>query len=427
MTNTLNNFLKGSFSRIDINFFSFLIILLPIALITGPAVPDIIISITGFYFLIISIIKKLWKYYKNIFVYFFALFCLYGFFRSIFSDFPEESLTNGGSIFYFRYLFFILGFWYLIDQNNKLSKYLLYSILICCLVVILDGFYQYFVGVNFFGNEKWSADRLTGLFGDEPIIGRYVAYLSILAFILIYQVFQVTKLVTILSILLLVVSEIFVFFSGERAPFFYLTFFSFLIVIYIEDFRLYRIIGFILSIVVIFSIINFNPTAKDRMIDTTINQINETKLPFLPYSELHERHYISALKMFRQNPIVGVGTNLFRTLCEKKNFQYKKGSCTNHPHNFYIQLLAEQGIIGFLFLSSFFIFLIILIIKQALNLYINKRGKISFKNFLIVLILFVFWWPLIPHMSFYNNWNNIFLMLPIAYFLKYFYGKKLNF
>ena len=427
MTNTLNNFFKGSFSRIDINFFSFLIILLPIALITGPAVPDIIISITGFYFLIISIIKKLWNYYKNIFVYFFALFCLYGFFRSILSDFPEESLTNGGSIFYFRYLFFILGFWYLIDQNNKLSKYLLYSILICCLIVILDGFYQYFVGINFFGNEKWSADRLTGLFGDEPIIGRYVAYLSILAFILIYQVFQATKLVTILSILLLVVSEIFVFFSGERAPFFYLTFFSFLILIYIEEFRLYRIIGFIISIVVIFSIINLNPTAKERMIDTTINQINETKLPYLPYSELHERHYISALKMFSQNPIVGVGTNLFRNLCEKKDFQYKKGSCTTHPHNFYIQLLAELGIIGFLFLFSFFIFLTILMIKQFSDLYLSKKGRVSFKNFLIVLILFVFWWPLIPHMSFYNNWNNIFLMLPITYFLKYFYGKKFSF
>ena len=427
MTNTLNNFFKEPLNRIDINFFSILIILLPIALITGPAVPDIIISIIGLYFLINSIRKKLWNYYKNLFVYCFLLFCLYGFFRSILSDLPTESLTNGGSIFYFRYLFFILGFWYLIDQNKKLSKYLLYSILICCLIVIIDGFYQYFVGVNFFGNQKWSADRLTGLFGDEPIIGRYVAYFSILAFVLVYQVFQVSKLVTILSILFLVFSEIFVFFSGERAPFFYLTFFSFLILIYIEEFRLYRIIGFIISIAVIFSIIHYNPSAKKRMIDTTINEINATKLPFLPYSELHERHYVSALKMFTQNSIVGVGTNLFRNMCEKKDFQYKEGSCTTHPHNYYIQLLAELGIIGFLFISSFFIFLTILMIKQFLSLYITNKERVSFKNFLIVLMLFVFWWPLIPHMSFYNNWNNIFLMLPIAYFLKFFYGKQSEF
>ena len=424
----LKNFLKDPLFKIDIYFFSILIILLPIALITGPAVPDIIISIIGLYFLINSIKKKLWNYYKNIFVYGFFLFCLYSFLRSIFSDLPIVSLTNNGSIFYFRYLFFVLGFWYLIDQNKKLSKYLLYSILICCFIVVADGFYQYFVGVNIFGNQKWSADRLTGLFGDEPIIGRYVAYLSILAFVLIYQVFHTTKIVTILSILLLVISEIFVFFSGERAPFFYLTFFSILILIYIEEFRMYRILGFIISIVVIFSIIYYNPTAKERMIDTTINQINETQLPYLPYSELHERHYVSAFKMFSQNPIFGVGTNLFRNLCEKKDFQYKKGSCTSHPHNFYIQLLAELGIIGFLFLTSFFMVLIILMIKQFFNLHLNtKREKINFKNFLIILILFVFWWPLIPHMSFYNNWNNIFLMLPVSYFLKYFYGNRFNF
>ena len=77
-------------------------------------------------------------------------------------------------------------------------------------------------------------------------------------------------------------------------------------------------------------------------------------MPFLPYSELHERHYISSLKMFKENPMIGIGTNLFRHKCNEEKFQYKTDSFTSHPHNFYIQILSELGIVGLLFTFSFY-------------------------------------------------------------------------
>ena len=42
------------------------------------------------------------------------------------------------------------------------------------------------------------------------------------------------------------------------------------------------------------------------------------------------------------------------------------------------------------------------------------------------MILFIFWWPLIPHMSFYNNWNNVLMMLPLGFFLEEFFGGRNN-
>ena len=116
--------------RYDINFFSTLIILLPIALITGPAIPDIFISVTALYFLIISVKYRLWNYYKNIFVFFFILFCIYSILRSVFSEFPIESLNTEGSFFYFRYLFFSVAMWYLVDKRPSLTKCLFIIILI---------------------------------------------------------------------------------------------------------------------------------------------------------------------------------------------------------------------------------------------------------------------------------------------------------
>ena len=56
----------------------------------------------------------------------------------------------------------------------------------------------------------------------------------------------------------------------------------------------------------------------------------------------------------------------------------------------------------------------------------NKKKKIPFEYLLYPMILFVYWWPLVPHMSLYNNWNNVFMMLPLGYFMRYLYNIRLN-
>jgi len=72
----------------------------------------------------------------------------------------------------------------------------------------------------------------------------------------------------------------------------------------------------------------------------------------------HEEHYISALKMFNDKPIFGIGANLFRFKCNKPKYEIQTRSCNTHPHNFYIQILAELGIFGFGFLVIFFYILL---------------------------------------------------------------------
>jgi len=426
LINPFDLLLKDTSLSIDIKLFSFLLILLPIALITGPAAPDIILSIIAFYFLLKSIFKNLWSYYHNIVVYGFLLFSLYGILRSLFSDMPIDSLTNEGSVFYFRYIFFVMGFWYLLNQNPYLSKCLLFIILICILFIGLGAYIQYFYGFTILGFEKYSANRLSLGFGNEPHVGRYLAFLAMFAFALIYQCFKTSKKIVFFSISLLIFIEIIVFLSGERSAFFYIIFFSILIFVYAPKFRFNLLAGFLISSMIIFSVLQLNPIAKQRMIDQTLNQISATQFPFLPYSEIHERHYFVSFNMFKFNPIFGEGTNTFRFKCDKEIFYYKKNSCTTHPHNFYIQILAELGLLGFFFISSFFGYLVYCGLKQLFFLISSKKNKlIPFDNFLFFILNFVFWWPIIPHMSFYNNWNNVFMMLPLGYLLRYLYNNKI--
>ena len=117
-----------------------------------------------------------------------------------------------------------MGVWYLLDHNPYLSKNLLIIIFICIAIVCFDGLYQYFVGHNLLNNPKYNSSRLTGLFGDEPIIGRYIAYLSIFAFGLLYSNFKFSKTIFIISMIFIVTSIVTVFLTGERAAFFYLIF-----------------------------------------------------------------------------------------------------------------------------------------------------------------------------------------------------------
>lgn len=407
----------------DILIFSILLSLIPIVLITGPALPDIFLSLIAFYFLVKSILKKKWKYYQNPIFYGFILFCLYGIIRSIFSDMPIESLTNGGSVFYFRYIFFALGVWYLLDSNRHLSKCILNISFFCIMVVCIDALYQYFFELNIFGNKKHSDNRLTGLFGDEPIVGRYVAYISTFTFALIYQNFSNQRNIMIMSIAFLVTSEVVVFLSGERAPLFYLILFSTFIIFFNPHYKNFKILSLFFSLIIVICITFFNSNAKTRIIDLTIKQVSQTKLPFLPYSDHHEEHYISALKMFNESKYFGVGTNLFRFKCNNSEYKYKKNSCNTHPHNFYIQILAELGIVGFLFILTFFLYLFSLILNKLFHLkkyYQTKQLSLEFLTYPIILV--VYWWPLIPHMSFYNNWNNVMMMLPLGFLMKHLYG-----
>ena len=340
---------------------------------------------------------------------------------------PMESLTIEGSMFYFRYIFFAMGVWYLVDNNPYLSKCLLIVSVLSLIIVCSDGMYQYFFGVNIFGNEKYKVDRLTGFFGKEPIIGRYISYLSIFTFTLIYQNYQKTKKMIISSVALLVMCEVVIFLTGERVPLLYISMFSLLIIIFIPHYRIYRIIGVLFSLLIILSILQVNPSAKSRMVDSTITQVSQTKYPYLPYTSHHEQHYISALKMFIDKPFFGIGTNSFRVKCGDPQYLYKEMSCSTHPHQFYIQILAELGVFGFLFIFSFFIYLLTIGTKQLYYLIrSNKKKQISFETLLHPMALFVYWWPLIPNMSFYNNWNNVLIMLPLGFFLKYFYGRTSN-
>ena len=67
--------------------------------------------------------------------------------------------------------------------------------------------------------------------------------------------------------------------------------------------------------------------------------------------------------MFNDNKFFGQGPRSYRYLCNEDKFKINAYSCSTHPHNYYMQMLAELGIVGFSFLVLFYIYILIKIIK----------------------------------------------------------------
>ena len=67
--------------------------------------------------------------------------------------------------------------------------------------------------------------------------------------------------------------------------------------------------------------------------------------------------------MFLSNPLFGVGPKNFRMLCNDEKYFVKHG-CSTHPHNTYVQLLSETGIVGFIPIISIFFILSFVFLKQ---------------------------------------------------------------
>jgi O-antigen ligase len=419
-----------------VNFISSSILcLIPVALLTGPFLPDLFISFLALFFLIFTISNKKYFYYNNIYFKFFILFCIYFIIGSYFSENPRLSFSS--SLFYFRFGLFALMTKYLLENNKNLPKYFYYFLLATVLVVCFDGYYQFFFGNNILGFKIPTENRLSGFFNKEAILG---SYLSKLFFLLIALHFIVNKKyskfyniffwIMIISIFLLI------FLSGERASFFQTVLGIIVCFIFLNYKFKYKIYFFSTVLILVIALSSIFEKNSQRMFNETISQINilvfkitdkndqrisnyikDKSIANSLATNQHKEHFKAAYSMFIDKPIFGYGLKMFREICGKKKYNTSIYSCTTHPHNSYLQILAEAGFIGFFFLfiplmSIFFIFAKYLFIRNS-KLYISNTSVCLLSFYLMVL------WPITTNGNLFGNWLSVMYFLPAGFYLFY--------
>ena len=414
--------MKLNIKKIDKQLFffnfvpSWIIILMPALLISGPFLSDLGLSLVAILFLINSIKNNLIRYYNNYYFKIFLIFCFILILSSLLSENILISLKN--SLFYFRFGMFSLCFWYLLEKNTLLLKYLFISMLLCFFSLIVDGYFQYFFGKNLFGQVMYNDYRVSSFFGSELILGSYLArfFPILFALFIILNEPKKNKLILLIMTIVFILAEGLIFISGERLALFFMNLSAVYILLMIKEYKIYRFWTYVASLCLIMAMISFVPKSKERFIDQTIYDFTRNTDEMYIFSKPHTDMYISAYKMFLDNKFIGVGPRQFRNICDQ--YSVSTYSCETHPHHTYLELLSEAGILAFLIVAGLFILICYLSIKHFIFKFIFDKKSI-FTDFEVCLLssIIISLWPFSPSGSFFNNWMSIVYYFPVGLLL----------
>ena len=405
-----------------LNYLSFMLIIFILSICTGPFLPDLMLSLIGLYFIFLTYKYRLYKFYKNIF----SLWFIPLYFLILISGISSQNIFDSlidydGPIFYFRYYFFVIAIYFLLISKKNIFKLLNYILIFILLFVGVDALFQFFFGFDFFGIPRLEQGqlRISGIFGKEQILGHYLIKLLPISLVIMFYLKIANQNKFLIYFYVLFLSSI-IFISGDRTAM--LILFMIGMSFFFIDLKqniLNKLI-YLFSIISIFFIIIFlNPSSQQRF-NQTLSEVSSISIPFLPFSPGHERLIMNGLDLAKSDFLFGIGTQMYRSTCS-----LYQSYCATHPHNIYVQIFIENGLIGILLLLIPFIYFAIYCLH---TFFINliKKNSLNQKSYhfqFIIILIACNLWPIMPYANFYNNWMNCLLYLPIPFWL-FFHNQK---
>ena len=318
------------------------------------------------------------------------------------------------NFFFFRYLIFYFIIQYLVEKDIIKFKNFFLACSFLCFFVSIDIIYQFIFNKDIFGLVPAHPRKLSGPFGSELIAGSYLQKFFLFFISLIICVYSKKNYLIIIFVSLNLFAIIL---SGNRMPLI-LSILSIAIYALCEIKIRKILLSSLLIFTLFFSIIYSNNSEVRHNFANFKNsgiqlsslifekKINRDGLP--SYFDEFESFYDT----WQMNKYFGGSIRSFRIFCPyRKNINInERSTCNTHPHNYYLEILTEIGLIGlFIIIMIFFT-----IIKESIRIYINKKYSTDFNYviitpFLILFLVEVF--PLKSTGSFFSTWNSTFIFL----------------
>ena len=330
---------------------------------------------------------------------------LYLIFNTLISlDYTLSMTRNLGFI---RIIILFLAFNYFFSNHKFLNKVLI-SWAVILSIVCFDIFVEFLLGRNLLGfNGGIYENRIVSFFKDEPIVGSFVNgfFLIVIGFLLNKYNLSNKNIIFLFAIIMLLT----VILTGERSSSIRLILSLALFILFIYSISLKKKIVFLLSSVIILTIVILN---SDFLKYRFINQIKN-----VPISQnLYLKIYTSGVEVFKNYPLFGVGNKNYREetckIDEKKNNLYL---CQTHPHQVYLEFLSEHGIFGTLLIF----YVLYKMIFSKIRMIIVNQNFIQIGGLMYLLMIFL---PLIPSGAFFGD----FLLTLFAINLSMLYSSDTN-
>ena len=368
---------------------------------------DLWLTLIGFIFLGRCVKKKDWSWASQIWfksAFAFWLFCL---FSAITSPDPIFSFQQGFSWIRFPLYVAAAQVWLAKDRDIRAIMLLsmLIGMLILCGILIAETIFE-------------PKPRLTWPYGDT-VPGGYIGKVSLPLFCILMAIAvskknRLSMIAGMIGLISIGVSVL----TGERTNFLIRACGGMLAsLVWKPKLIMFSLLVLIELFAVLFVFFT-RPDLKDRYINkfkSSIPILNTEK------SNPYWGAWRGGIQQGLITPLKGIGPSGTRYTCANLDTNLPqwlpgKNYCGNHPHNFYVQLFAETGIIGLILGCIMFGSIILTCFKARIE---DINCPMAATAFVVPLALF---FPLQQFGSFFGQWGNLFTWFAIAFAVSHYQG-----
>ena len=308
---------------------------------------------------------------------------------------PLPAYSFGETVAWFRFPLFAMATVFWLGTDRRLIYMMLFSIGVGMLLMSGILAAELLIAGPYNGRLSWP-------YGDL-VPGNYLAKACLPAFLVIIALATSAKShLASVSALIALVSMIASLFTGERINFLIRACAGMLAAVSWKP-KLARV-AILISIecFAVMAALIATPGLLGRFVNHFVSQIP------VHAESLYFRAMAPGVIAFWKSPIFGVGPGNLRLLCPEITGGSSEYDCHPHPHNFYVQLLGETGIVGSLAGVIFICSLVWFCARPAMR----DRSNVVVATMWIV--PFGFFWPIASSADFFGQWNNIFMWSALA-------------
>jgi len=365
----------------------------PFILLIERSPADIWLSILALAFVVRSIFKRDGAWLRAFWVRASFLFLAVCMVSSAASVMPSYAFSEGLAWFRFPLFAMATAFWLGTDKR------LLYAMLVSTAlgIMLMTGILTAEMII-----EGQKGGRLSWPY-DDLVSGNYLSKVGLPAFTIMVALAigakpRLASIMGGLSLISIIMSVL----TGERINFLIRACGGMLAaLVWRPHWRRYFILV-VVEILAVAAVFTVMPNVQDRFTNAVVNA-----LPTGPQSDYYQVMG-AGFTVFKTAPFLGVGPATHRELCQSILGKTPEFRCDHHPHNYYIQLLAETGVIGLVTGSL----MIVSIIWAAFAGWRKNRDNVVAATAFVV--PFGLFFPIQSTGDFFGQWNNIFMWSAIA-------------
>ena len=344
------------------------------------------------------------------------------------------------SVLFFRFFLLLLIIYLLSELNIINFRYFFLSASFAALLISIDIIYQYSFGFNIVGLESYSEYHNASFFDDELIAGGFVqnfSFFSILFLSYILRNYNNYSRILLIGIAICTLG-VGIMVSGNRMPLILFILGLFFVYFFNQKLKNIVLINSIILFIVLGSMISFDSqlrlnfyslygNAKGTVIglfermttDESIILLKEKK-QFIDHpneSAGYTRIIFTGIETWKLHKTFGNGIKSFREDCKRIMIEQQRGMCSNHPHNYYLEILTDLGIVGFVFVMAIALMFIVFVVKNYRFLGGNNLANLFLLGATTSLFLEVF--PIKTSGSIFTTNDTTYIILMSAIILSH--------